>query len=171
MVWAKSVVPNLTYRKIFENLMGSYLTCTCFWTLKVAVKASLLIPWQRFAWKLMTINMYYNAQVQITDFSRFGSVRFGMVTVLSIVWPLSLLLCSFHKKLRIWEIMSFVKQMFVKQIIRNFSRVDTDVLMEVAYSCNFLAVSDSSTCPDIGTSWCHAGIIEHFEIRGFKMTP
>ena len=33
-----------------------------------------------------------------------------------------------------------------------FSRVDTDVLMEVAYSCNFLAVSDSSTCPDIGTS-------------------
>ena len=31
------------------------------------------------------------------------------------------------------------------------SRVDTDVLMEVAYSCNFLAVSDSSTCPDIGT--------------------
>ena len=51
------------------------------------------------------------------------------------------------------------------------SRVDTVVLMEVAYSCNFLAVSDSSTCPDIGTSWCHAGIIEHFEIRGFKMTP
>ena len=32
------------------------------------------------------------------------------------------------------------------------SRVDTDVLMEVAYSCNFLAVSDSFTCPDIGTS-------------------
>ena len=32
------------------------------------------------------------------------------------------------------------------------SRVDTDVLMEVAYSYNFLAVSDSSTCPDIGTS-------------------
>ena len=52
-----------------------------------------------------------------------------------------------------------------------YSRVDTDVLMEVAYSCNFLAVSDSSTCPGIGTSWCHAGIIEHFEIRGFKMTP
>ena len=51
------------------------------------------------------------------------------------------------------------------------SRVDTDVLMEVAYSCNFLAVSDSSACPDIGTSWCHAGIVEHFEIRGFKMTP
>ena len=51
------------------------------------------------------------------------------------------------------------------------SRVDTDVLMEVAYSCNFLAVSDSATCPDIGTSWCHTRIIEHFEIRGFKMTP
>ena len=55
--------------------------------------------------------------------------------------------------------------------VDDISRVDTDVLMEVAYSCNFLAVSDSSTCPDIGTSWCHAGIIEHFEIRGFKMTP
>ena len=35
---------------------------------------------------------------------------------------------------------------------QGYSRVDTDVLMEVAYSCNFLAVSDSSTCPDIGTS-------------------
>ena len=34
----------------------------------------------------------------------------------------------------------------------SYSRVDTDVLLEVAYSCNFLAVSDSSTCPDIGTS-------------------
>ena len=32
------------------------------------------------------------------------------------------------------------------------SRVDTDVLMEVEYSCNFLAVSDYPTCPDIGTS-------------------
>ena len=60
--------------------------------------------------------------------------------------------------------------MYVSEICAD-SRVDTDVLMEVAYSCNFLAVSDSSTCPDIGTSWCHTGIIEHFEIRGFKMTP
>ena len=59
----------------------------------------------------------------------------------------------------------------LKCIVSINSRVDRDVLMEVAYSCNFLAVSDSSTCPDIGTSWCHAGIIEHFEIRGFKMTP
>ena len=55
--------------------------------------------------------------------------------------------------------------------VRAYSRVDTHVLMEVAYSCNFLDVSDSSTCPGIGTSWCHTGIIEHFEIRGFKMTP
>ena len=30
--------------------MGSCLTCTCFWTLKGATKASLLIPCQRFAW-------------------------------------------------------------------------------------------------------------------------
>ena len=60
---------------------------------------------------------------------------------------------------------------FLQPEIQPYSRVDTDVLMEVSYRCNFLAVSDSSTCPDIGTSWCHAGIIEHFEIRGFKMTP
>ena len=33
----------------------------------------------------------------------FLPVRFSMVTVLSIVWPQSLLLCPFHKKLRIWE--------------------------------------------------------------------
>ena len=38
------------------------------------------------------------------------------------------------------------------QSVTLYSRVDTDVLMEVGYSCNFLAVSDSSTCPDIGTS-------------------
>ena len=36
--------------------------------------------------------------------------------------------------------------------VQGNSRVDTDVLMEVAYSCNFLDVSDSSTCPDPGTS-------------------
>ena len=50
---------------------------------------------------------------------------------------------------------SATKQQFQKLIlytIKSFSRVDTDVLMEVAYSCNFLAVSDSSTCPDIGSS-------------------
>ena len=35
----------------------------------------------------------------------------------------------------------------------------------------FFAVSDSLTCPDIETSWCHSGIIEHFEIWGLKMTP
>ena len=40
---------------------------------------------------------------------------------------------------------------------------------EVAYSCIFCAVSDSSTCPEIGTRWCHCGIIEHFEIRGFNL--
>ena len=31
------------------------------------------------------------------------------------------------------------------------SRVDTDVDLEVAYSCNIFAVSDSLTCPDIQT--------------------
>ena len=32
------------------------------------------------------------------------------------------------------------------------SRVDTDVELEVAYSCNIFAVPDSLTCPDIQTS-------------------
>ena len=50
MVWAKSVGPNLTYCKIFENFMGNYLMCMCFWTLKGATKASLLICWQCSAW-------------------------------------------------------------------------------------------------------------------------
>ena len=50
--------------------------------------------------------------------------------------------------------------------------VDTDVLvdLEVMYSCNFLAVSDSWTCPNIETCWCHTGIIEYFEI-GFPNDP
>ena len=47
VVWAKSVAPNLTYCKIFENFTGSYLMCTGFWNVKGATKASLLIPWQR----------------------------------------------------------------------------------------------------------------------------
>ena len=56
-------------------------------------------------------------------------------------------------------------------MVPSTSRVDTDVELEVAYSCNIFDVSDSLTCPDIQSSWCHSGIIEHFEIRGFKMTP
>ena len=44
---------------------------------------------------------YDTAQFQITDFPRFGSVRLDMITVLSIVWPQSLLWCPFHKKLSI----------------------------------------------------------------------
>ena len=38
---------------------------------------------------------------------RFGSVWFWLVTVLLIVCPRSLLLCPFHKKLRIWWKKSF----------------------------------------------------------------
>ena len=56
VVWAKSVTTNLTYCKIFENFMGSYLMCTCFLTLKGATKASLLIPWQWFACMLSKFN-------------------------------------------------------------------------------------------------------------------
>ena len=34
-----------------------------------------------------------------------------------------------------------------------------------------LSLSYGGVCPDIETSWCHAGIIEQFEIRGIKITP
>ena len=36
--------------------------------------------------------------------------------------------------------------------LKQNSRIDTDGEMEVAYTCDFLAVSDSSTCPERGTS-------------------
>ena len=55
--------------------------------------------------------------------------------------------------------------------IHMISRVDAEVHLEVVYTCNALTVSDSPTSPDIGTSWCYFGIIEHFEIWGFDMTP
>ena len=58
------------------------------------------------------------------------------------------------------------------KVVSPSSRVDTDVEMEVAYSCNIFVVSDSlMTCPDIQTRWCHSGIIEHFVIWGFRITP
>ena len=47
----------------------------------------------------------YTAQFQIMVLVRFGSV--WLVTVLLIVWHRSLLLCPFHKKLRIWWKKSF----------------------------------------------------------------
>ena len=48
-----------------------------------------------------------NAPFQITVLFRFSSVWFSLVTVLLIVCPRSLLLCPFHKKLRIWWKKSF----------------------------------------------------------------
>ena len=39
-----------------------------------------------------------------------------------------------------------------KCLVFLYSRVDTDVDLEVAYSCNIFAVPDSLTCPDIQTS-------------------
>ena len=49
------------------------------------------------------------AQCPISNnvFFKVQFVWFGMVTVLSTVWLLSLLLCPFHKKLRIWKKKSF----------------------------------------------------------------
>ena len=49
----------------------------------------------------------HNAPFQITILVRFSSVWFSLVTVLLIVCPRSLLLCPFHKKLRIWWKKSF----------------------------------------------------------------
>ena len=66
MVWAKSFAPNLTYCKIFENFMGSYLMCTCFWNLKGATKTLLLIPWQRSGW-LWTVKWFVQAGKKITE--------------------------------------------------------------------------------------------------------
>ena len=48
-----------------------------------------------------------SAPFQITVLVRFSSVWFSLVTVLLIVCPRSLLLCPFHKKLRIWWKKSF----------------------------------------------------------------
>ena len=48
-----------------------------------------------------------NAPFQITVLGWFSSVWFSLVTVLLIVCPRSLLLCPFHKKLRIWWKKSF----------------------------------------------------------------
>ena len=48
-----------------------------------------------------------SAQFHITVLVRLNSVWFWLVTVLLIVWPSSLLLCPFHKKLRIWWKKSF----------------------------------------------------------------
>ena len=48
-----------------------------------------------------------NAPFQITVLFRFSSVWFSVVTVLLIVYPRSLLLYPFHKKLRIWWKKSF----------------------------------------------------------------
>ena len=42
------------------------------------------------------------AQFQIMVLVRFGLVWFWLAMVLLSVWPQSLLLCPFHKKLRIW---------------------------------------------------------------------
>ena len=48
-----------------------------------------------------------SARFQITVLVHFGLVWFWLVMVLLIVWSRSLLLCPFHKKLRIWWKKSF----------------------------------------------------------------
>ena len=83
--------PNLTYCTIFEHFMGSFLTCTCFWTLKGAAKASFLIPWQQFVCAHhYTLNMQdlINYRLTMVSFSIIVltlaqlSVVFTTVTVL-----------------------------------------------------------------------------------------
>ena len=52
--------------------------------------------------KLRKYACVHVVRFQITVLVHFGSVWFWLVTVLIIVWPRSLLLCPFLKKLRIW---------------------------------------------------------------------
>ena len=56
---------------------------------------------------LIRVDDMYNARFQITVLVRFGSVWFWLVTILLVVWPRSLLLCPYHKKLRTWWKKSF----------------------------------------------------------------
>ena len=63
---------------------------------------------------------------------------------------------SFHYEMRAIFTDSLVHETLSKTVVYGsnepHSPVDTDVHLEVAYSCNFLTVSDSPTFPDIGTS-------------------
>ena len=70
VVWAKSIATNLTYCKIFENFMGSYLMCTCFWNGKGATKASLLIHCQR--------NTCAGVKFRVTTFVPLGLLWFDL---------------------------------------------------------------------------------------------
>ena len=67
------------------------------------------------AWSIQYENGLYSVSNNGFLPVRFGSIQFGMVTVLSIIWCRSLLLCPFYEKPGIWEKKSFG----VKQIIRN----------------------------------------------------
>ena len=63
-------------------------------------------PTFQHCWKFSN-HISDSVRFQITVLVRFGSVWFWLVTVILIVWPRSLLLCHFHKKLRIWWKKSF----------------------------------------------------------------
>ena len=82
VVWAQSVAPNLTYCRIFENFM-----CTCFWTLKGATKASLLIPQQRFTWHSTGVLGQHNTEVAESRTAGFSyGIRYAFI---AIQWILS----------------------------------------------------------------------------------
>ena len=82
-----------------------------------------------------------SAQFQITVLVHFDLVWFWLVTVLLIVWPQSLSLCPFHKKLRIWWKKSFC-----------FCQTDNPLFSCIMYSYGYrqltsknLGVSEFST--------------------------
>ena len=92
---------------------------------------------------LIRVDDMYNAQFQITDFSRFGLVWFGMVTVLSIVCSLTLLLCPFHKKKKKnCEFERRSPSVFVKRIIRDSVSSCIDTYRQL--TCRNLEVSEFS---------------------------
>ena len=68
----------------------------------------------------------YIARFQITVLVRSCSVWFWLVKVLLIVWPRSLLLCPFQKKLRIWWRKSF-----------GFCQTDNPRFSCIMYCCRY----------------------------------
>ena len=88
-------------KKIFYpkwSLFRRFLSQRVIFRKLLSVKSSLFFYWNFAA---------YIARFQITVLVRFGSLWFWLVTVLLTVWPRSLLLWPFHKKLRIWWKKSF----------------------------------------------------------------
>ena len=71
--------------------------------------------------------------------------------------------------LKIKQILQNKNQILVNKLVLDI-RAYADVDLEAVYSCHFLTAPVSPTCPDIETGSCHAGNIEHSQIRDFNDT-